>query len=46
MSAPGIIEFITDPEFLGLTRSAAQETLPQAIYGLPVSDHHLDRSRL
>ncbi len=35
--APNIIEFVTDPQLLGLLLSEAQETLLSAIYGLPLS---------
>jgi hypothetical protein len=31
---PSIVEFVTDPQLLGLTLSPAQETLLRAIYGL------------
>ena len=34
---PDIVEFVTDPQLLGLTISEAQETLLRAIYGLPLS---------
>ncbi len=34
---PNIVEFVTDPHFLGLSISEAQETLLRAIYGLPLS---------
>ena len=39
MHAPvaDIIEFVTDPQLLGLTLSPAQETLLRAIYGLPLT---------
>ena len=33
---PNIVEFVTDPQLLGLTISEAQETLLRAIYGLPM----------
>ena len=33
MTAPTIVEFVTDPQFLGLGLSPAQETLLRAIYG-------------
>ena len=36
LSVPDIIEFVTDPQLLGLTISPAQETLLRAIYGLPL----------
>ena len=43
MRAPDIIEFITDPQLIGLSVSPAQETLLRAIYGLPLpSPDHLD----
>jgi hypothetical protein len=35
--APSIVDFITDPQLLGLSLSPAQEALQQAIYGLPLS---------
>lgn len=39
MKAPDIIEFVTDPQLLGLRLSPAQDTLLKTIYGLPlVSD--------
>lgn len=42
-SRPDIIEFITDPQLLGLTLSPAQETLLRGTYGLPlVTDEQLD----
>src|SRR5258708_16928281 len=37
-SAPTIIEFVTDPQLLGLSTSPAQRTLLKAIYGLPLDD--------
>lgn len=41
--APDIIEFIRDPQFLGLSLSPAQETLLCAVYGLPLpTKDHLD----
>jgi hypothetical protein len=44
---PSIIEFITDPQGLGLTLSLAQEVLLRAIYGLPLHlADHLDLWRL
>ena len=39
VAGPDIIEFVTDPQLLGLSVSPAQETLLRAIYGLPLSDH-------
>ena len=42
-AAPDIVEFVTDPQLLGLTVSPAQETLLRGIYGLPLpSADHLD----
>lgn len=41
-SAPSIVDFVTDPQLLGLTLSEAQETLLRAIYGLPMSQDQLD----
>ena len=40
-AAPDIIEFVTDPQLLGLSVSPAQETLLRGIYGLalPSADH-------
>jgi hypothetical protein len=39
---PTIVEFVTDPQLLGLNLSPAQETLLRAIYALPpVSDEHV-----
>ena len=43
---PNIIEFTTDPKFLGLSLSEAQETLLRAIYGLPLSDSQMNIYRL
>ena len=40
--APSIVDFITDPQLLGLSLSPAQEALQQAIYGLPLSRDHLE----
>jgi hypothetical protein len=37
-AAPDIIEFVTDPQLLGLSISPAQETLLRGIYGLPLVD--------
>ena len=34
---PTIIEFVTDPQLLGLEISPAQETLLRGVYGLPLS---------
>jgi hypothetical protein len=40
---PDIIEFVTDPQGLGLSLSPAQETLLRAVYGLPLrGDEQLD----
>jgi hypothetical protein len=44
-SRPSIVEFVTDPALLGLTISPAQETLLRAIYGLPMSEEHLELYR-
>jgi hypothetical protein len=38
MLRPTIIQFVTAPEFLGLSISPAQETLLRGIYGLPLQD--------
>lgn len=43
MLRPSIIQFVTDPAFLGLEISPAQETLLRAIYGLPLADQEQDR---
>lgn len=42
MTKPDIIEFVTDPQLLGLTISVAQDVLLRATYGLPLptSEHH------
>lgn len=41
LSIPSIIEFVTDPQLLGLSLSPAQETLLRGIYGLPLpSESH------
>ena len=39
---PDIIEFVTDPQLLGLALSEAQEALLRAIYALPLRPRHLD----
>jgi hypothetical protein len=44
-SRPDIIEFVTDPQLLGLAISPAQETLLRAFYALPLSDDQLDLFR-
>ena len=38
---PTILEFVTDPQLLGLTPSPAQRTLLKASYGLPLDDEEL-----
>jgi hypothetical protein len=38
---PSIMEFVTDPQLLGLSVSPAQETLLRTMYGLPVGKDHL-----
>lgn len=44
---PSIVEFLTDPQLLGLTLSLAQEVLLRAIYGLPIAlPEHLELWRL
>lgn len=43
--APDIVEFVTDPQLLGLTLSPAQEALMRAVYALPMSAEHLDLFR-
>jgi len=35
---PSIVEFVTDPQLLGLSISPAQETLLRATYGLPLTE--------
>ena len=40
-SAPTIVEFVKDPQLLGLELSDAQECLLRAIYGLPLSTDQL-----
>src|SRR5262245_28999895 len=40
--AISIVEFVTDPELLGLSISDPQEVLLRAIYGLPLSKTQLD----
>ena len=42
---PNIVEFVTDPQLLGLTISPAQTVLLKAIYGLPLSNDELDLFR-
>jgi hypothetical protein len=46
MSTPDIIEFVTDPQLLGLGVSPAQETLLRGIYGLPLSEDQADLWRV
>ncbi len=41
-NTPDIIEFVTDPELLGLSLSPAQETLLRGIYGLELSAEQLE----
>ena len=41
MTVPTIIEFVTDPQLLGLHLSPAQETLLRSIYGLPLTGEQL-----
>lgn len=43
---PSIIEFITDPQLLGLTLSPAQEVLLSGIYGLPLTVEQRDLWKL
>ena len=38
---PSIIEFVKDPQLLGLSLSEAQETLLRSIYGLPLNENQL-----
>ncbi len=45
MTTPTIIEFVKDPQLLGLSLSPAQETLQRTIYGLPLSEDHLSLYR-
>src|SRR5437867_2991246 len=42
LSAPSIIEFVTDPQLLGLHISPAQHCLLKSIYGLPLESEELD----
>lgn len=37
-----IVRFVTEPEFLGLSISPAQETLLRACYGLPLTEEQFD----
>ena len=37
-----IIDFVTDPQLLGLSISEPQEVLLRSIYGLPLSKSQLD----
>lgn len=37
-----IIDFVTDPQLLGLSISPAQQTLLRSIYGLPLDEEQLD----
>lgn len=46
MAVPNIIEFVTDPQLLGLSVSPAQETLLRAIYALPMTSAQRDIYRL
>jgi len=39
---PNIVEFVTDPQLLGLSLSEAQETLLRATYGLPLTHPMLE----
>lgn len=41
-STPTIVEFVTDPQLLGLSISPAQETLLRAIYGLDLNADQQD----
>lgn len=41
MKRPSIIEFVTDPQLLGLSVSPAQETLLKSIYGEPLDEEQL-----
>jgi hypothetical protein len=45
MRTPSIVEFVTDPQLLGLALSPAQRTLLKSIYGLPLDDEELDLYR-
>jgi hypothetical protein len=38
---PNIIEFVTDPQLLGLSISPAQEALLRSIYGLPLTSEQM-----
>ena len=41
-ATPTIIEFVTDPQLLGLSLSQAQAVLLKSIYGLPLSKEELE----
>ncbi len=45
-SAPSIVEFVTDPQLLGLSISPAQETLLRTVYGLPLTAEQRDIFRV
>jgi hypothetical protein len=40
--APSIVDFVTDPQLLGLSISPAQETLLRSTYGLPLTADQLE----
>lgn len=42
MTTPDILDFVTDPQLLGLSVSTAQRTLLKGIYGLPLDAEELD----
>src|SRR5262245_56012150 len=42
VATPDIVEFVTDPQLLGLSLSLAQDTLLRAIYGLPMSAEQIE----
>jgi hypothetical protein len=46
MTSPSIIEFVTDPQLLGLSLSPAQRTLLKSIYGETLDDEELDLFRV
>ncbi len=46
LTLPNIVEFVTDPQLLGLSVSPAQETLLRTIYGLPLSKEEGELYRL
>src|SRR2546426_2208760 len=45
MTPPTIVEFVEDPQLLGLSISPAQRTLLKSAYGLPLDDEEFDLFR-